>query len=36
VIEQRKFESRIAILISEKAIAALDQAIEKLLTELTA
>ncbi len=34
VIEERKFDSRIAILISEKAIPALDQAIEKLLTEL--
>jgi chemotaxis protein CheC len=34
LIEERKFESRIAILISEKAIAALDQAIEKLLADL--
>jgi chemotaxis protein CheC len=35
-IEERKFESRIAILISEKAIPALDRAIEKLLTDLAA
>jgi len=36
LIAERKFESRIAILIAEKAIAALDQAIEKLLAELAA
>ena len=36
LIEERKFESRIAILISEKAIAALDRAIEKLLADLAA
>jgi chemotaxis protein CheC len=33
-IEERKFDSRIAILISEKAIAALDRAIETLLADL--
>ena len=33
-IEERKFDSRIAILISDKAIAALDRAIETLLAEL--
>lgn len=36
LIEERKFESRIAILIGEKAMATLDRSIEKLLSELAA
>jgi chemotaxis protein CheC len=36
LIEERKFESRIAILMGEKAIATLDQAIETFLSDLTA
>ncbi|MBC8133454.1 MAG: hypothetical protein H7X95_10780, partial [Deltaproteobacteria bacterium] len=36
LIEERKFESRIAILISEKSIPTLDLSIEKLLADLAA